>query len=88
MFLFIIYLVLNLRSCIFMSSRHYSFFFMTIFKRIGFEISSAVITVVMFFLSEIPIISRKLEYLCETSGRWVGESERMLFELAAYGHFH
>lgn len=54
----------------------------------SFEISTAVIIVVTFFLFEIPIISRKLECLCETSGCWVGESERMLFVLAAYGHFH
>lgn len=42
----------------------------------------------MFFWSDILINSRKSERLCETSGRWVGESERMLSELAAYGHFH
>lgn len=39
-------------------------------------------------LSKTSIISHKLECLCETGGCWVGESERMLFVLAAYGHFH
>lgn len=66
-----------------MISQHYFFL-----KCSGFEISTAVIIVVMLFWSEIPINSRKSECLCETSGRWVGESEWMLSELAAYGHFH
>lgn len=91
-FLFSIYL-LNFCSCIFI---FYEFLIASVFFIIiiaflpcnSFEISTAVIIVVTFFLFEIPIISRKLECLCETSGCWVGESERMLFVLAAYGHFH
>lgn len=89
MFLFNFYLLQSLRSCVFNDFATLFFFFCFLFfKCIDFEISSAVVIVAMFFWSEIPIISRKSECLRETSGRWVGESERMLSQLAAYGHFH
>lgn len=64
------------------------FFFIAFLPCNSFEISTAVTIVVTLFLCKISAISRKLECLCETSGIWVGESDRMLFVLAAYGHFH
>lgn len=68
---------------------YYHFYFFIAFLPFNsFESSAAFAIVVTFFLSKTSIISRKLECLCETGGCWVGESERMLFVLAAYGHFH
>lgn len=64
------------------------FFFIAFLPCNSFEISTTVTIVVTLFLCKISAISRKLECLCETSGSWVGESDRMLFVLAAYGHFH
>lgn len=67
---------------------HHFYFFIAFLPFNSFESSAAFTIVVTFFLFKTSIISHKLECLCETGGCWVGESERMLFVLAAYGHFH
>lgn len=72
----------------FMIFSSFLFFLIAFLSCNSFEISAAVTIVGTFFLCKIPVISCKLECLCKTGGCWVGESERMLFVLAAYGHFH
>lgn len=87
-FLFSIYL-LNSSSCIFIFYDFLitSIFFIAFLPFNSFESSAAFTIVVTFFCLKLQ--SSHVNWnVCETGGCWVGESERMLFVLAAYGHFH